>query len=207
MKDKNLEKDIIALFENVLNNTFTSTQDKNYKIFETRSQNSKGLKMIAMRYTNETYQVFKKILLKERKQLAFIQLYLKEWLVPVYITYIEKDLKNLSSKQLKNILYLGPDGLGSLNSLTQHAIIRKYEYNEEVSDIIVNRVCFHNEVWKGSTVDHYKRKLEEFSKWAKSHHLEKNKIVIKITNIFQDMIDRYTKAEEDEKFLSRNDDT
>ena len=83
--------------------------------------------------------------------------------------------------------------------------MKKYEYNEEVSNIIVNRICFHSEVWKGSTVDHYKRKLDEFSKWAKSHNLERNKIVIKVTNIFQEMIDRYTQAEEDEKFLSRND--
>ena len=71
LEDKNLEKDIIALFEDVLNNTFTSIQNKNYKTFETRSQNSKGLEMIAIRYTSETYQIFKKTLLKAKKAASF----------------------------------------------------------------------------------------------------------------------------------------
>ena len=201
LEEKNLKEDIIIVFEEVLNNTFTQKYG-----FETRTQNSKGLEMIAKKYTSETYQIFKKILLKKERHLAFIQLYLRKWLISVYIKYIEEDLESFSLKQFKNILYLGPDGLESLNSLTQYAM-KRYEHNEDISNTIANRICFHDEVWRGSTIDHFKRKLNRFSQWAKSCHLEDNKIVKEITSFFQSRVGHYVKVEEDEKFLSRNNDS
>lgn len=202
LNDGELKKAMIGVFKEVLNNTLTN----DYK-FETNKKNSKGLRLIAKKYTGETYQVFKTLLSKEKDDLYRLKFTLKDfkkWLVPIHETHIKKDLGHFSLDQLVNILILSPDGLKGLNDVTKYAM-ENYEYNEQISRVIINKICDHSEAWIGSSIGHYTGKLEQFSSWSENNNLEKNNISKEIKKILNSFITHYQTQETEEEFLSRND--